>query len=75
MLTIAICEDETYFSAHINGLVRRYLADKNMKASIESYSSGEELLTAGRNPDIILMDIELPGLNGMEAIGDLREKG
>lgn len=75
MLTIAICEDETYFSTHINGLVRRYLADKNMKASIESYSSGEELLTAGRNPDIILMDIELPGSNGMEVIGDLREKG
>ena len=75
MLSIAICEDETCFSAHIAKLLHRYLADQHLNASIESYSSGEELLTTGRNPDIILMDIELPGSNGMEIIAHLRERG
>ena len=75
MLTIAICEDETYFSAHIARLVQRYLASKKIKASISSYPSGEALLAAAQNPDILLMDVELPGLNGMEVIGHLRERG
>ncbi len=75
MLTIAICEDEIYFSAHIAGLVHRYLTNRNMKASIETYSDGEEFLAIGSNPDIILMDIELPGSNGLEIMGLLRARG
>ena len=75
MLTIAVCEDETYFSHHITDLVRQYLADKNTEMSIETYASGEELLKGNGNPDILLMDIELPGLNGMEIVEYLRERG
>ena len=75
MLSIAICEDENYFSEHIRKLLDRYLEEKNMEASVESYISGEELLGANKSQDIILMDIELPGLNGMDIIGRLRENG
>ena len=75
MLSIAICEDETCFSAHIAKLLHRYLADQHLNASIESYSSGEELLTTGGFGVFILMDIELPGSNGMEIIAHLRERG
>ena len=75
MLSIAICEDENYFSDHIRKLLDRYLKQKNMAASVRSYVRGEELLDADENPDIILMDIELPGINGMDIIGRLRKKG
>jgi len=46
-----------------------------MEACIEKFSTGEELLASGRNPDIILMDIELPGLDGMKLVRLLRDNG
>lgn len=75
MLSIAVCEDERYFSDRIITLLNHYLKEKKMEASIESCASGEELLAAKPNYDIILMDIVLPGLNGIETMGRLRERG
>lgn len=75
MLSIAVCEDERYFSERIITLLNHYLKEKKMEASIESCASGEELLAAKPNYDIILMDIVLPGLNGIETMGRLRERG
>ena len=46
-----------------------------MEACIEKFSTGEELLASGRNPDIISMDIELPGLDGMKLVRLLRDNG
>jgi DNA-binding NarL/FixJ family response regulator len=35
------------------------------------FSSAEEALAAGRRVDVILLDLELPGMNGLQAIGRL----
>jgi DNA-binding NarL/FixJ family response regulator len=37
------------------------------------FSSAEEALAAGRRVDVILLDLELPGMNGLQAIGRLSE--
>lgn len=42
-------------------------------AELWSYSSGEELLASRQPPDIALLDIQMPGLNGMETAKRLRE--
>jgi DNA-binding NarL/FixJ family response regulator len=42
-----------------------------------SYSNGEDALAslAEVNPDVVLMDINLPGISGIECITRLKEKG
>jgi CheY-like chemotaxis protein len=42
----------------------------------EAMASGEEALEAvrlGSHPDIVLVDLDLPGMNGFDFIGELRQ--
>lgn len=72
MLTIAICEDEPYFSADLQEMLHQYLSDRHLSAEATAFPDGETLLHSGIKPDILLMDIRLPGKNGMEITAKLR---
>lgn len=75
MITIAICEDETFFVSELNKLIHEYSSAKGIGLSIQAFSDGEQLLASRQTPDIILMDIKLPGQDGMEVIRRLRDQG
>ena len=60
-MQIAICDDEKSI-----GL----LPD----AVIEKYLSGDELIASGCEPDILFLDIQMPGMDGMETARILRQK-
>ena len=68
-MRIAVCDDEKEsrdaFAEKIKVL---YPA-----AALSCYSSGEELLSSGGGADIVLMDIQMPGKNGMEIARELRK--
>ena len=68
-MRIAICDDEKN--------IRMVLAEKlrNMVSTAEIllYPSGESLLTASP-PDILLLDIQMPGQSGMEIAQELRRR-
>lgn len=72
MLTIAICEDEPYFSAYLQEMLQQYLSSRHLSAEATAFPDGETLLHSGIKPDILLMDIRLPGKNGMEITAKLR---
>ncbi len=44
------------------------------KADLLLYQSGEELLLTDAEPDILLLDIQMSGKNGMETARELRRK-
>lgn len=68
-MRIGICDDEKE--------IRRLLGSKVQKlygeAEISFYPSGEALLSK-EIPDILLLDIQMPGLSGMEIARKLRER-
>lgn len=72
MISVAICEDESYFLDSISELLNQYLRDKKTEASVMKFSSGEEFMISGQDSDIILMDIRLPGQDGMNIMEQLR---
>lgn len=70
--TIAICDDEPYFLDLLQSGVRERLSELGLAAGIQTFSTGEDLLFANHGFDIVLMDIKLPGKNGLEIIAELQ---
>jgi len=69
-MQIAICDDEKN--------IRELIASKVMhlfpKAEIAFYASGDELLLSDKAIDILFLDIQMSGRNGMETARELRKK-
>ena len=74
MIHIVICDDETYMSDHIRALVSDFFHRKNMEITIQQFSSGEELLKYVRKIDLLFLDIQMKGMDGMETAKKLRER-
>lgn len=73
MLHIAICEDELHTLAELKEKVSDFINTRGISAEIACYTSGEQLLLAEKNHDLILMDIYLPGISGMDSAKKIRE--
>lgn len=75
-INIAICDDEKIIQRTLNNEIEIFCATRNISCQITSYDSGEELLksNAARMPDILFLDIQMSGRNGMEIAKDLRRQ-
>lgn len=71
-MNIAICDDESRIRKGISSTLK----DAFKEAKISEFSSGKDLLDAVNNeymPDIVLLDIAMEGMDGMETARKLRE--
>ena len=66
----AICDDEIEIGEQIKDLIRSQKTD----CRIEFYSSGEELLASEVVFDIIFLDIQMEGMDGLSTARQLRRK-
>ncbi|MCI8410651.1 MAG: response regulator transcription factor [Lachnospiraceae bacterium] len=67
-MQIAVCDDEKEIRDMFAEKIRKWYP----KADLLLYQSGEELLLSDRQPDILLLDIQMPEKNGMEVAKELR---
>ncbi len=72
MIHIAICDDEKHMSDHIKAMVSDFFHKKNMDTAIRMFSCGEELMGYNGQIDILFLDIQMKGMNGMETARKLR---
>ena len=74
MYHIAIVEDEKDFSEKLQEYLIQYGKENEMEFEISVFHDGSEILE-GYEPkyDIILLDIEMPKINGMDAAEQIRE--
>lgn len=70
MLKIAVCDDEKDAVEKIKQSILSY----RERCEIDSFFSGEELLESQKKYDIIFLDIDMNGMNGIEAAKQLRER-
>lgn len=65
-MRILICDDNPEVRNQLYKYISDYFKKSNLKTpEISIFSSGEELLTDNRNKDILFLDIEMPGINGI----------
>ncbi|BCN29423.1 LytR/AlgR family response regulator transcription factor [Anaeromicropila herbilytica] len=73
MLQIAICDDEDIILEYITRLTNEIIKSENLSCNIHSYSSGEQLIEENVLFDVILLDIGMNHLNGIEVAKKIRE--
>ena len=67
-MEIAVVDDEKVIREHICALIE----EQQPGSRIEAYATGEGLLASGKQFDIVFLDIQMEGMNGIETARNLR---
>lgn len=71
---IAVVENELNVAQNDIVLLERYVKENSLSLETAIFRNGYEFLDTKEEFDAVLMDIDMPGLNGMEVAEKLREK-
>lgn len=69
-VNIAVCDDDK----NVRELIGSKVLKQYPELDIVFFSSGEEVLLSNKHIDILFLDIQMPGRNGMEIARELRKK-
>lgn len=73
-MRIAICDDDKNCNDKLYGMLKNYMRYKNIEGvEIEVCASGVELLGKHGTFDFVFLDVEMPGMDGFEVAGRIRE--
>lgn len=69
----AVCDDEKIFHKDVSVLLRKFMQARNVEIYSDYFENGEELLKSKWEYDIIFLDYQMEGINGIETGRKLRE--
>lgn len=72
-MTIAVCDDDRKIRKHLADLIRSFINKDEKSVQILEFSEGKRLLEYQGQLDIVIMDIGMSGMNGMETAAKLRK--
>lgn len=73
-MKIAICDDNLNIVEEVRGLLDEYALSKNIPLDISTFNNGQAVLESDEKFNIAILDVEMPGCNGIELGKILREK-
>lgn len=73
-MKIILCDDERQIHEDIRAHAAQYTQKKSVVIQLEDCYSAEELIELGEHGDAVLLDIDMPGMDGIEAARILRKE-
>ena len=74
-MRILICDDDTELSQQLKEILITFFRKNSLKLpEIIMYNNGEKLLKDPESKDIVFLDIEMPGMNGIYVGNELKQK-
>ena len=74
MISIAVCDDDKEIIASIKAAVSEFSAANSIGIETHSFSSGEKLVESPLSFDLIFLDIEMSGIDGIKTAHLIRPK-
>lgn len=72
-MRILICDDDILILEQLQNYIKNYFENNHLKCpEIACFSDGESLLADTGEKDILFLDIEMPGINGIYAGNELK---
>lgn len=72
-MRIAVCDDTRAYRDSIHTLCRDYLKDRKAAGEIILFQSGDQFLSYTGDINLLLLDIEMEGMNGIEVKEQLQK--
>lgn len=73
-MLVAICDDEKFFRESLRSILVAYKAERRLHIDVYLYSSGEALLASPKAFDMVFLDYQMPGMDGMAVARELRRR-
>lgn len=73
MIKVAICDDDNEDRKKVRTIIEKYFSKIGRSVLLIEFKNGIRLLESHMRFDIIFLDIEMPGLNGIETAVKLRK--
>ena len=75
-VTIMVCDDDRALQEILRSKIEKMCREAEVSCRIACCDSGEEILDlrGEEEPDILFLDIQMPGKSGMEIAGELRKQ-
>ena len=75
MYRIAVVDDQPEERDRLNAFLQQFVTERKLALEISGFEDGESFLAAYKNNfEIVLLDIEMQGIDGMETARRLRER-
>ena len=72
-MRILICDDDSSITQSLSQIIKVYFKKKKVNVlDIVTFNDGDSLLSDKSPKDIVFLDVEMPGLNGIETAKELR---
>ena len=73
MYNVAICDDTEEERLQAAEYAGRFFDREGIEVHIDTYAGGRELLESGREYDLYLLDVLMPGMSGIDTAQALAE--
>ena len=73
-MRVVICDDEPIFRQQLADYISRFSKENLIQIDVLKFSNGADLLATKENFDIVFLDYQMPGIDGMETARRLRAK-